>query len=74
MIAIDLDSATEDRLERLARKTGRSKTACAQELIVEYLAEFEDLEVAEDRLKHPGKTYSADEVKRELGLDLTNVH
>lgn len=68
MLAIQLDPDTEKRLERLARLTGRTVTSLAREAIVENLEDFEDVYLAEQRLKTPGRTFSAQEVKRELSL------
>lgn len=69
MLAIRLDPEIEKRLEELARKTGRTKTFYAREAILEHLEDLEDAYLAEERLvKRPGKTYSAEAVKR--GLDL----
>ena len=68
MLAIRLDPEIERRLERLAEKTGRTKTFYAREAILEHLDDLEDIYLASERLKRPAKTYSADEVKDELGL------
>jgi RHH-type rel operon transcriptional repressor/antitoxin RelB len=68
MLAIRLDPETENRLELLAKKTGRTKTFYAREAIVQYIEDLEDVYLATQRLRHPTKTYSAQEVKRELGL------
>ena len=42
MPAIRLDPEIEARLERLARKTGRTKTYYAREAILEHLEDLED--------------------------------
>jgi RHH-type rel operon transcriptional repressor/antitoxin RelB len=68
MLVIRLDPAIEKRLELLAKKTGRTKTFYAREAIIEHLEDLEDLYLAMQRLENPGKTYSAQDVKRELGL------
>lgn len=68
MLAIRLDSDTEKRLERLAKRTGRTKTFYAREAILEHLEDLEDIYLATRRLERRAKTYSAEEVKRELGL------
>lgn len=68
MLAIRLDPAIEDRLNRLAKKTGRTKTFYAREAILEHLEDLEDIYLAKQRLRRPAKTYSARDVKRELGL------
>lgn len=68
MLAIRLDPDIENRLESLAKKTGRTKTFYAREAILEHLEDLEDIYLATQRLERPAKTYSAEEVKRELGL------
>ena len=74
MLAIRLDSETETRLNRLAKKTGRTKTFYAREAILEHLADLEDIYLATERLRRPGKTWSAKEVKRDIGsIGSTNI-
>ncbi len=68
MLAIRLDTDTENRLDRLAKKTGRTKTFYAREAILQHLEDLEDTFLATQRLRRPAKTYSDQEVKRELGL------
>ena len=68
MLAIRLDTVTEKRLSRLSQLTGRTKTYYAREAILEHLEDLEDTYLAIHRLEHPSKTYSAEEVKRELDL------
>jgi RHH-type rel operon transcriptional repressor/antitoxin RelB len=68
MLAIRLDTETEKRLDRLAKKTGRTKTFYAREAILEHLDNLEDIYLATRRLQRPAKTYSAQDVKRELGI------
>lgn len=68
MLAIQLDPDTESRLERLAKKTGPTSTFHATQAILEHLEDLEDIYLAKERLEQPAKTYSADEVKHELGL------
>lgn len=68
MLAIRLDPEIEKRLERLAKMTGRTKTFYAREAILEHLEDLEDTYMATERLGRPAKTYSAEEVKHELGL------
>ena len=68
MLAIRLDQEVENRLEQLAKKTGRTKTYYAREAILEHLESMEDYYLAVEVLQNPGKIYSADEAKRELGL------
>jgi RHH-type rel operon transcriptional repressor/antitoxin RelB len=68
MLANRLDPEIERRLELLAKKTGRTKTFYAREAILEHLEDLEDIYLATQRLERPAKTYSAEEVKHELGL------
>ncbi len=69
-----MDPEIQSRLEKLAKKTGRTKTFYAREAILEYLEDIEDIEDLEDvylatqRLVERAKAYSADDVKHELGL------
>lgn len=50
MLAIRLPVDVEDRLEALAKATGRTKTFYAREAILEHLEDLEDLYLAEQRL------------------------
>jgi RHH-type rel operon transcriptional repressor/antitoxin RelB len=68
MLALRLNPEIEERLDRLAKKTGRTKSYYAREAILEHLDDLEDIYLARRRLERPAKTFSAKEVKRELGL------
>ena len=50
MLAIRLPTDIEERLDRLAKATGRTKTFYAREAILEHLDDLEDLYLAEQRL------------------------
>jgi RHH-type rel operon transcriptional repressor/antitoxin RelB len=47
MLAIRLSQSVEKRLEKLARRTGRTKTFYAREAILTHLEDLEDLYLAE---------------------------
>jgi RHH-type rel operon transcriptional repressor/antitoxin RelB len=51
MLAIQLPPELEERLDRLARATGRSKSDHAREAIAEYIGDLEDAQLAEQRLQ-----------------------
>jgi len=54
MLAIRLPAPIEKRLERLARRAGRTKTFYAREAILRHLEDLEDLYLAErvfDRIR-----------------------
>ena len=52
MLAIRLPAEIEDRLDALAKATGRTKTFYAREAILEYLDDLEDVYLAEKRLEN----------------------
>jgi RHH-type rel operon transcriptional repressor/antitoxin RelB len=51
MLAIRLPEDIEERLEKLAKRTGRTKTFYATQAILEHLADLEDIYLAERRLE-----------------------
>ena len=50
MLAIRLPQSIEKRLERLARRTGRTKTFYVREALLEHLEDIEDVYMAEAAL------------------------
>ena len=72
MLSVKLPADIDDRLNRLAKATGRTKATLAREAIVEHLEDLEDLYLAERRLidnrAGRSRTYTLEEVERELGL------
>lgn len=73
MLAIRLPPSIEKRLEKLAKRSGRTKTYYAREAILKHIEDLEDAHEAERILQRvrAGKerTYTLDEVARRLGLD-----
>jgi RHH-type rel operon transcriptional repressor/antitoxin RelB len=51
MLAIRLPQSIEERLEKLARRTGRTKTYYVREAILEHLDDLEDMYLAERALE-----------------------
>lgn len=72
MLAIRLPEEIEERLETLAKRTGRSKTFYVREAILAHLEDLEDLYMAEQvaRRIESGEesTSSLDDVEARLGL------
>ena len=68
MLAIRLPESIEERLDALARETGRTKTSLAREAILEYLDDLEDFYLAEARARRNRNTIPLQEVERTLGL------
>ena len=50
MLAIRLPAEIEQRLDTLAKETGRTKTFYAREAILNYIEDLEDIYIAEQRL------------------------
>ncbi|MBI4828470.1 MAG: TraY domain-containing protein [Nitrospinae bacterium] len=73
MIGIRVTPAIEKRLDRLAKKTGRTKTFYVRMAILEYLDDLEDMYLAEKRVEdiRSGKVkpISSEEMSARLGLD-----
>ena len=72
MLALRLPTDIEERLEALAKATGRTKSFYAREAILEHLDDLEDIYLAEKTLEQVRRgemtTHSLDDVERELGL------
>lgn len=47
MIAIELSPEIENRLDVLAKATGKTKVACARDVSAEYLDDIDDVRIAE---------------------------
>jgi RHH-type rel operon transcriptional repressor/antitoxin RelB len=71
MLALRLTDDIEDRLDALAKRTGRTKSFYAREAIMRHLDEIEDGYLALDRLERGGGRVSLDDVEREFAQDLT---
>ncbi len=72
MLAIRLPKEIEERLEALAKATGRTKTFYARQAILEYLDDLEDWYLAEQRLTdiRRGKTQTVplEDIMKRYGL------
>jgi RHH-type rel operon transcriptional repressor/antitoxin RelB len=69
MLGVRLEPELEKRLERLAKKTGRTKSFYAQEAIRQYVEEREDYLLAVEVSGRNEKTFGLDDVRQKLGLD-----
>ena len=69
MLALRLPKDVEDRLDALAKRTGRTKSFCARQAIVEFLEEEEDYLIALARLEKERPATPLEEVERLLGLE-----
>lgn len=72
-ISLRLDAETEQRLDFLAKQTGRTKTFYLKALIEGGLSDMEDYYLAADVLERvrsgQEQVHSAEDVRKELGLD-----
>lgn len=69
MLAIRLPEDVEKRLAELAAKTGRSKTYYVREAIMQHLDELEDVYLAQDRLNHPARRWTLEELEQDIDMD-----
>jgi len=71
-ITCRVEDEIEDRLERLARETRRTKSFYVREALLKSLDDMEDVYLADQVIerirKGEEKTYSMDEVEAHLGL------
>ena len=77
MLAIRLPAAIEKRLEKLAKRTGRTKTYYAREAILRHLEDLEDIyladQVYERILKGEEKTIPLEEVMKRHGFSANDL-
>jgi RHH-type transcriptional regulator, rel operon repressor / antitoxin RelB len=73
MLAVRLPPSIEKRLEKLAKRTGRTKTFYVREAILQHLEELEDLYLAErslDRIRSgEERTIPLEDVLKRHGLE-----
>ncbi|TVQ23899.1 MAG: ribbon-helix-helix protein, CopG family [Spirochaetaceae bacterium] len=69
MLAVRLDPETENKLNRLAHETGRSKSYYVKQAIESYLEEREDYLLALAVLERDEPRKPIAEVRKDLGLE-----
>lgn len=73
MLAIRLPADIEERLDRIAKRSGRTKTYYAREAILRHLEDLEDLQIAEEELRAikegRSRTVPLEDVIRRYGLE-----
>lgn len=67
-LTVRLDAAQELALEQLATETGRTKSYYVKQALSQFLEDRADYLTALAALERDERTYSAAEVRRELGL------
>lgn len=68
MITLRLPPDIEEKLEKLAKRMGKSKTHCARQAIVDLLQDDEDYRIAVSRMRKGRPSISLDEAERRLGV------
>ena len=69
MLSIRLNPDIERRLSDLAKRTGRTKTYYARELIEGNIEDLEDRYLAEARLSKRRPSLTSQHVRQDLGLE-----
>lgn len=69
MVTVRLDKKYEDRLERLAEITGRSKSFFIKKAIENSIDDMEHLYLALERLENPGERLSMEEMRKRLEVE-----
>ncbi len=69
MLALRLPPDIEERLDALAKKTGRTKSFYAREAILRHIEDLEDYHLATRRLERGGPTVSLDDLEAEIDGD-----
>lgn len=68
-IAIRLPEGLEQELCDTAKRMKRSKSFLVREAVAHYLEDINDYYAGLEALKNMTRTYSSEEVRKELGLD-----
>ena len=68
MLAIRVSNDIENRLQRLATKTGRTKSYYAREALLRFIEDMEDEYLALSRLETPTRRWTLDELEQEVDL------
>jgi RHH-type rel operon transcriptional repressor/antitoxin RelB len=73
MLTIRLPQSIEKRLDRLARRTGRSKSYYVREAILQHLGDLEDIYLAERALERirngDDRTIPLEKVMKRYGME-----
>jgi RHH-type rel operon transcriptional repressor/antitoxin RelB len=69
MLNVPLSPDVERRLSELAKRTGRTESDFARELIESNIEDLEDRYLAEQAISEGGPRLTGDQVRKELGLE-----
>jgi RHH-type rel operon transcriptional repressor/antitoxin RelB len=69
MLSVPLNPDIERRLSELSKRTGRSESDFARELIERNIEDLEDRYLAEKAIAEGGPRLTSEQVRKELGLE-----
>jgi RHH-type transcriptional regulator, rel operon repressor / antitoxin RelB len=69
MLSVPLNPDIERRLSELSKRTGRSESDFARELIEGNIEDLEDRYLAEKAIEEGGPRLTSEQVRKELGLE-----
>ncbi len=69
MPVIEIPAELESHYEYFAKQNGKSRDELVRQALVSYLEDLEDIAVATERLKNPGRRIPFEEVIQNLGLE-----
>jgi predicted DNA-binding protein len=69
MVNIQIPDELANQMEKGAQSAGETNDAFLREAILCRLEDLEDIAIATERLKNPGKRIPLEQVKRHLGLN-----
>lgn len=69
MLAIRISNEIENRLQKLAHRTGRTKTYYAREALLRFIEDMEDEYLALSRIETPAKRWTLDELENDIDLE-----
>jgi RHH-type rel operon transcriptional repressor/antitoxin RelB len=72
MHAVKLPENAENRLESMAKRTGKSKSSIVREAVLGYLDDIEDYYIAAKRAKSGAPSYPIAEIMKEFGFEEEN--
>jgi RHH-type rel operon transcriptional repressor/antitoxin RelB len=69
MVAIQIPDELAEQIEQAARRAGETRDVFLRQAVLSRLEDLEDIAIATERLKNPGKRLTLEQVKKDLGLD-----
>jgi predicted DNA-binding protein len=69
MAAIQIPDELAEQIDQAAQRAGETRDVFLREAVQSRLDDLEDIAIAAERLKSPGKRLPLEQVKKDLGLD-----